>query len=81
MELVIHPGGTTHCIYTDAIALSQLGKISITRASHVEPNSAGNWIADLSPVGGPKLGPFEKRTVALAAEIDWLRNNWLLSQD
>ena len=81
MELVIRPGGTTHCIYTDVIALSQLGKISITRASHVEANSAGNWIADLSPVGGPKLGPFERRTDALATEVVWLRNNWLLSQD
>ena len=81
MELIILPCGTAKCIYDETLPLTQLGKVSITRASHVEPNSAGNWIADLSPVGGPKLGPFERRTEALAAEIDWLRQNWLLSQD
>ena len=81
MELIVLSNGFTKCIYADAIGLSELGKLTITRASHVEPNSVGNWIADLSPVGGPKLGPFERRTEALAAEIDWLRQNWLLSQD
>ena len=81
MELIILPNGAGKCIYDEALPLSLLGKLSISRASHVEPNSAGNWIADLSPVGGPKLGPFEKRTTALSAEVDWLRNNWLLIQD
>ena len=68
-------------IYADAIGLSELGKLTITRASHVEPDSVGNWIADLSPVGGPKLGPFKRRTEALTAEITWLRKHWLISQD
>ena len=81
MDLVILRSGAMKCIYDEALPLSLLGKLSISRASHVEPNSVGNWIADLSPVGGPKLGPFEKRTTALAAEVDWLRNNWLLSRD
>ena len=42
------------------------------RASHVEPDAAGQWSADLAPVGGPKLGPFDTRADALAAEIVWL---------
>ena len=78
MELVISSVGDVHCIYSDAFPLSRLGKLSIIRASHVEPDSVGQWMADLAPVGGPVLGPFEKRTDALAAEVDWLRSHWLL---
>ena len=78
MELVISSVGEVRCIYSDELLLSDLGKLSISRASHVEPNPNGRWTADLSPVGGPFLGPFTKRTDALAAEVDWLRNNWLL---
>lgn len=78
MELVISCIGEVRCIYSDSIPLSHLGKLSISRASHVEPDSIGRWRADLSPVGGPLLGPFVKRTDALAAEVEWLRSNWLL---
>jgi len=78
MELVISSVGDVRCIYSDAFPLSRLGKLSIIRASHVEPDSVGQWMADLAPVGGPVLGPFEKRTDALAAEVDWLRSHWLL---
>lgn len=80
MELMILPNGETKCIYNEALPLSNLGKLSISRASHVEPTSVGQWMADLSPVGGPQFGPFDKRTDALAAEIDWLQTHWLLSQ-
>ena len=38
------------------------------RASHVEPDADGRWWADLSPVAGPRLGPFEVRSAALDAE-------------
>ena len=78
MDLVVTETGEVRCIYSDSISLSLLGKLSITRASHVEPNSVGQWMADLSPVGGPVLGPFELRTDALSAEVNWLRKNWLL---
>lgn len=30
------------------------------------------WQADMSPVGGPVLGPFKTREEALKAEHDWL---------
>ena len=76
MELIIH-GGNVRCIYAETLDLRELGKSNISRASHVEPDLAGRWIADLAPVGGPKLGPFDKRTDALGAEVQWLRDNWL----
>ena len=78
MELVVEPSGTVRCVYLEMLSLSQFGRLSIERASHVEPNEQGDWIADLSPVSGPSLGPFSKRTDAIAAEVQWLRDNWLL---
>jgi hypothetical protein len=77
MEIVIAPNGDAKCVYAEALPMSDLGKVKISRASHVEPNTVGQWMADLSPVGGPCLGPFKNRSNALAAETDWLKNNWL----
>lgn len=77
MDVVIKPDGTVLCIYAETLPLARLGKLQITRASHVEPDQDGRWLADLSPVGGPTLGPFEQRSAALAAEVGWLRANWL----
>ena len=77
MELIIESNGGVRCIYDEAVDLHSLGKPVITRASHVEPDNTGRWIADLTPVAGPKLGPFDKRTDALAAEVQWLRDHWL----
>ena len=47
-------------------------------ACHVEPEEQGRWLADLSPVNGPVLGPFDHRSEALQAEHDWLERHWLL---
>ena len=80
MQLVIDPEGIVRCIYGEAIDLSGLGVPSIGRASHVEPDVAGQWWADLAPVGGPRLGPFERRSLALEAEQDWLETHWLHSE-
>ena len=77
MNLVISPGGEVRCIYSEEIDLRSLGPLSIRRASHVEPSNDGRWLADLSPVGGPVLGPFDLRTDALAAEVTWLEHHWL----
>ena len=79
MDLIIAPGGSVRCIYGEAIDLHVLGSPSIRRASHVEPSEDGRWLADLSPVAGPTLGPFDLRTDALAAEIAWLERHWLNS--
>jgi len=67
--------GTIKSIYTEQINLNELGKLSITRASHVEPTVDGKWTADMSPLNGPILGPFENRTLALKEEIKWLEEN------
>lgn len=78
MELVVKLGGRVRYVYEELIDLSSLGQVSITRASHVEPDQRGNWHADLSPLGGPQLGPFACRSLALAAETGWLRRHWLV---
>ena len=73
MELVVGCDGGVRCIYDEALDLRALGKSQITRASHVEPDAEGYWWADMGPVGGPVLGPYETRGEALGAERGWLR--------
>ena len=77
MRLLIEPGGRVRCLYGEAVDLASLGTVSIRRASHVEPDRQGAWWADLSPVGGPRIGPFAKRSLALLAEQSWLDEHWL----
>jgi hypothetical protein len=77
MELRIDPRGQVVCVYGEAIDLAVLGEPSIRRASHVEPDDQGRWWADLAPVGGPRLGPYARRSQALAAEVGWLEAHWL----
>ena len=72
MELVVGVDGVARCIYDGALDLRELGKLQITRASHVEPDRDGCWWADMGPVDGPVLGPFRNRTEALGAERRWL---------
>ncbi|MBA4017582.1 MAG: hypothetical protein C0483_10455 [Pirellula sp.] len=78
MELVVTPGGHIRCLYDESLPLQALGRLDIRRGSYVEPDASGLWTADLAPVGGPILGPFEHRCSALAAEIAWLRAHWLV---
>ena len=77
MTLTIDSGGVVHCIYDEAINLTALGSLTISRASHVEPDCEGRWWADLGLVNGPTLGPFNLRSDALTAERNWLEVNWL----
>jgi hypothetical protein len=77
MRLMIEPGGQIRCLYAEAVDLAVLGVLSIRRASHVEPDETGNWWADLTPVGGPRLGPFARRSLALDAETAWLEQHWM----
>jgi len=66
MELVVAEDGVARCIYDEGITLRELGKLQITRASHVEPDADGWWWADMGPVDGPVLGPFKSRSEASA---------------
>jgi len=72
MELVVDAGGSVRCIYDEGIDLREIGRLTITRASHVEPDADGYWWADIGPVDGPVLGPFRSRSEALGAERGWL---------
>ena len=78
MQILIEPGGTVRCIYGEAIELATLGLLQIRRASHVEPTADGQWLAEMSPIHGPLLGPFACRSEALAAEEVWITESWLL---
>ena len=77
MELMINSSGDIRCVYGEEVNLSELGRLSIQRGSHVEPTADGQWTADMSPVQGPQLGPFDCRTQALEAEVAWLNQYWL----
>ena len=78
MQLVIRPGGAVQCVYSEELDLHALGSPAIRRASHVEPDENGRWIADLSPAGGPVLRGFERRSEAIRAETCWLEEQLLL---
>lgn len=80
MQLVVDARGQVQCLYSEAIDLAALGTLSIRRASHVEPDDVGRWWADLAPVRGPRLGPFTRRSDALAAEEGWLETHWLAAR-
>jgi hypothetical protein len=77
MQLLISPKGIVRLIYGEEINLKTLGSVSITRASHVEPDQEGRWLVDLGLVGGPVLHGFSTRSQALTAELSWLEANWL----
>ena len=77
MQLVIQPDGSARSVYSETLDLHALGSLNIARGSHVEPDQSGQWFADLSPVSGPRLGPFSRRSDALAAEQLWLEEHWL----
>jgi hypothetical protein len=79
MSLIVETNGNVRCVYGESVDLRSLGRPEVVRASHVESNASGQWWADLAPVHGPKLGPFDHRSEALAAEHQWLEDHWLES--
>lgn len=70
MELIINRTGGITTIYSEVLDLAALGTQQIELASHVEPDDQGDWWAEI--INGPKLGPFDRRSKALAAEVAWL---------
>ena len=81
LELFVASDGTAKCLYGEALNLAAFGSLSIERASHVEPDDRGGWTVDLSPVGGPTLGPYLTRGHALAVEAEWLTRHRLAATD
>jgi hypothetical protein len=81
VTLLFDTDGTVRCLYSEALDLPSLGRPAIRRASSVEPDADGLWTADLSPVGGPVLGPFGRRSAALDAERAWLESHVLAGKD
>lgn len=75
MILEFDTDGTAKMIYTEELDLNELGQLNISRASHVEPTNDGKWTADMKPVGGPVLGPYNTRKEALEEEVKWLELN------
>lgn len=69
---MVDAAGGVRCIYDELLDLRQIGRLQITRASHVEPDQNGFWWADMGPSGGLVLGPFGSRSEALEAERGWL---------
>lgn len=79
VDIVIDATGCVRMIYDESIDAIAIGRLEISRASHVEPTGEGHWTADLCPVGGPMLGPYHNRSDALRAEVAWLRQHWLIA--
>lgn len=75
----INPDGIISMIHNDNMApLLSEGDSVLRRASHVEPCGI-QWIADMSPLNGPVLGPFVLRGEALASEAEWIKVHYLES--
>jgi hypothetical protein len=72
MELGVEAGGVVKCIYDEALDLRELGRLTITRASHLESDTEGFWWSDTGPSGWLVMGPFRSRSEAMAAEGGWL---------
>ena len=77
LQVLLQRDGTLHFVYGELVDLSSVGALHIRRASHVEPDAAGQWHADLTLLAGPVLGPFPVRSQALDAERAWLNTNLL----
>lgn len=84
MKITFEVDGRIKFIYDDTVAevMREVGgKLNVKRASHVEPTVCDlyeggpkfdGWQADMSPVGGPVLGPYGTRGQALDAERNYL---------
>lgn len=81
LPIVVGPSGAVRSIYAESFNWDAFGSPVIERASHVEPSRSNQWFADMSPVGGPQLGPFTCRSEAILGELQWLQANWMLGDE
>lgn len=79
IELIIDEDAVIHAIYNDALRplFDEASFSEVRRASHVEPCGGGRWTADMGPVGGPVLGPFDTHEQAIQAETAYIRKEIL----
>ena len=77
MQMIVATNGSLRCLYDEAIDLAAIGRLSITRASHVEPDEQGRWLADLRPSPARYSGHSFSVANALEAERAWLEAHWL----
>jgi hypothetical protein len=49
MQLIVKATGSVHCLYGEELDLPRLGRLAISRGSHVEPTSDGQWTANGRP--------------------------------
>jgi hypothetical protein len=78
--ITISRNGEARFLYDDRLrGLLTHGPASVARAGHVEPGDPrrkqdpASWYSDLKPVGGPVFGPFDRRSQALEAEVEWIQ--------
>lgn len=72
-DLYIYPDGTIHTIYRDDLGLDEIGKLTVTRASHVEfDNAAQEWVITL-PDGTLFARGFKRREDALMIEAAYVK--------
>ena len=65
--LTFDPDGRGHCLYTEAIALHQIGELSVVRATSIEFNpTTQQW--DVTDAGGVILHSDPSRSRCLAWE-------------
>lgn len=76
IEVTVLADGDLLFLWDDRLQpLLDVGSAVIRRVGRVEPAKT-EWVADLSPVRGPVLGPFRLRDEALQAEREWLARHW-----
>lgn len=71
MTLFIKPNGNIECLYSEEIDLSELGTLTVQRASHVEFNNE-KQLWEVRLVNSGVLGYFKTRREALDFEIEVL---------
>ncbi len=71
MTLEVTPNGDIRCLYTDEVDLSQLGRLQVSRASHVEyDNHLRKWTVT-SVKTGKRLHSAMTRESALEWECQY----------
>ena len=79
MKIKIDKKGNISFVYRDDyLKFKNAGKITIKRASNVEPTADNKWMVDFKPLGiKKKIGPFKTRKEALEKEHIYIEKHYL----